>query len=279
MKIISFLILSVITVASFSQDVSFSKPGKNIYTEMQNPARADMETWSGLKRDVNVSFANDNFRYPKQKVPTGLNEKTWNAVAWKGEKIHTQVLVWTKNDIPELSISVSDLSDAKGDRISAVNIQPGFVRYVMTDEFGRGCDTRKTTDYDSSLVEDPIDIVNIIAVKANSVQPVWISIQVPGDIPAGQYKGNLTVNASGKFEMKIVLNVLDHLLPPPAKWKYDLDLWQSAASIAKVHDVGLWSDEHFNLMRPYFNLLARAGQKAITANIIDQPWGKGSCLP
>jgi len=37
----------------------------------------------------------------------------------------------------------------------------------------------------------------------------------------------------------------------------------------------LWSDEHFDLMIPYFKLLAKAGQKPITANIIDQPWGKG----
>ena len=64
-------------------------------------------------------------------------------------------------------------------------------------------------------------------------------------------------------------------MPPAAEWKYDLDLWQSAASIAKVHDVPLWSDEHFDLMIPYFKILADAGQKPITANIIDQPWGKG----
>ncbi len=103
MKIIVFLILSLITASSFSQDVSFSKPGKNIYAEMPNPAKADLETWSKLKSDVNVSFADDNIRYPKQNVPTGLIEKTWNAIAWKGEKIHTQLLVWTKIDIPALS--------------------------------------------------------------------------------------------------------------------------------------------------------------------------------
>ena len=198
-----FLFLFLITITGFSQDVSFSKPGRNIYTELPDPA-ADTEAWSKLSKNVYVSFADDNVRYPKQKVPPRLNEKTWNAVAWKGEKVHTQLLVWTKIDIPELKLSVSDLSDATGDHIGAVNIQPGFVRYVMTDEFGRGCDTRKTTDYDSSLVEDPIDIVNEIPVKANSVQPVWISIQVPGDIPAGQYKGTLTVNAAGKFTSEIL---------------------------------------------------------------------------
>ena len=35
----------------------------------------------------------------------------------------------------------------------------------MTDEFGRGCGERKTTEYDSSLVEDPIDIINKLTVR------------------------------------------------------------------------------------------------------------------
>ena len=61
------------------------------------------------------------------------------------------------------------------------------------------------------------------------------------------------------------MNVLNHLLPPPDQWKFDLDLWQSADAVAKVHDVKLWSDEHFKLMKPYFKMLAAAGQKTITA--------------
>ena len=30
----------------------------------------------------------------------------------------------------------------------------------MTDEFGEGCDERTPAKYDSSLVEDPIDIID-----------------------------------------------------------------------------------------------------------------------
>jgi hypothetical protein len=259
----------------FCQDMSFSKPGKSYYDEMPNPAKTDPAEWSDLSKDVNVSFASDNVRYPKEKTPGDLKQKVWEVSAWKGEKVHTQILVWAKKEITGLSLQVHDLVNSRGGLIKSENIAPGFVRYVMTDEFGRGCGSRKTTDYDSSLVEDPIDIIDVINVNANTVQPVWISIRVPGDVPAGKYTGSITVNASQNYNLKIVLNVLDHSLPPPGQWKYDFDLWQSAASIAKVHNVGLWSDEHFDLMIPYFKMLADAGQKPITANIIDQPWGKG----
>jgi len=143
----------------------------------------------------------------------------------------------------------------------------------MTDEFGEGCDERTPEKYDSSLVEDPIDIIDKMPVQANTVQPVWLSVQVPGNIPAGKYSGTITINATKKYDLKISLNVLNHVLPSPADWKFDLDLWQNFDPIAKVHSVKLWSDEHFDLMRPYFTMLANAGQKSITAFIIEQPWG------
>ena len=167
--------------------------------------------------------------------------------SWRGEKIHTQILVWTKIKVPKLSFNTGDLVNEKGGKISSKNVKAAFVRYTMTDEFGRGCDRRKTSDYDSSLVEDPIDLIKVIEVQPNTVQPVWLTIQVPGEVKPGRYTGTITINAGKKYDLAVSLNVLDHQLPPPSQWKFDLDLWQSANSIAKVHDVKLWSDEHFNL--------------------------------
>ena len=274
MKKIFFITACLISKTIFAQDMSFSKPGKNFYQELPDHAITLPEDWSKLSNEINVSFASDNVRYPKKSTPLISNQTNWNATAWKGEKIHTQILVWTKRNIPDLSFHVNNLINEKGDRIDSKNISMGFVRYVMTDEFGRGCDHRKPSDYDSSLVEDPIDIIDVLPVQENTVQPIWLSVKVPGNIPAGKYAGTITINALKKYELNISLIVLNHFLPPPDKWKFDLDLWQSANSIAKVHDVELWSKEHFDLMKSYFRMLAGAGQKTITANIIDQPWGK-----
>lgn len=271
-KLYYLLITSLITCTIYAQDMSFSKPGKIFYKELLNPANTPVEEWAKVANEINVNFASDNIRYAKEKVPA-VSSKDWNVTAWKGEKVHTQILVWTKTNIPVLSVKTGDLVNDKGNRINSKYIKAAFVRYVMTDEFGKGCDTRKTKDYDSSLVEDPIDLIDRIAVQANTVQPIWLTVQVPGDVPEGKYSGTITVNAKRKFELKILLIVKNHLLPPPEQWKYDLDLWQSANPIAKVHDVKLWSDEHFNLMKQYFTILAGAGQKTITANIIPQPWG------
>jgi hypothetical protein len=100
-----------------------------------------------------------------------------------------------------------------------------------------------------------------------------LSIKVPAGTPAGQYTGSVVINANGRYDLKVTVEVDSHLLPPPSEWEYDLDLWQNPDPVAKVHDVKLWSDEHFSLMKPYYTMLAGAGQKSITAFIIDQPWG------
>lgn len=264
--------MSVVACTTYNSDKSYSKPGKKFYSELKNPAATPIEEWAKVTSDFQVSFADDNIRYPREQVPK-VSSDEWSATAWKGERIHTKILVWTKKDIPSLTLTSGDLVNEKGNQINSKNISAGFVRYVMTDEFGEGCDERTPEKYDSSLVEDPIDIIDRIEVKSNSVQPVWLTVQVPGDIPAGKYTGAVTVNAGKEFVLRVSVDVVDHILPPPAEWKFDLDLWQNPDPIAKVHGVKLWSEEHYGLMRPYYEKLARAGQKSITAFIIDQPWG------
>ncbi|MBK9391193.1 MAG: DUF4091 domain-containing protein [Bacteroidetes bacterium] len=222
--------------------------------------------------EINVSFGDDNIRYPKQHVPQ-VSSSDWEVSAWRGERVHTQILVWTKTKITGLRVTAGDLTDENGNSISSSNLKAGFVRYVMTDEFGEGCDKRTPEKYDSSLVPDPIDIVDRIDVRSNTVQPVWLTVKVPQDIPAGTYRGSVIVKAGKEFKLGISINVSGHTLPPSSDWKFDLDLWQNPDPIAKVHGVKLWSDEHYRLMRPYYEMLAGAGQKSITAFIIDQPWG------
>ena len=103
MKNLLFLSVCLISNTIFAQDMSFSKPGKNFYQELPNPVKTSVEEWSKVSDDINVNFASDNVRYPKEKVPL-VSSKDWSVTAWKGEKVHTQILVWTKKSIPAVSI-------------------------------------------------------------------------------------------------------------------------------------------------------------------------------
>ena len=236
-------------------------------------AYAQPAAWSQLNNDINISFASSNIRFAQAQPPQLNQQNQWESVAWRGEKVHTQILVWSNRDIAKLSVGISDLTNEKDKRIAAKNSTAGFLRYVITDEFAGGCGDRKPQDFDSSLVADPIDPVTSIAVMKKNVQPVWLSITVPATAVPGLYTGFVTINTGKKYRLKITLKVLNEILPPPAAWKFDLDLWQHPAAIARVHKVALWSNAHFDKMRPYYTMLAAAGQKCITASIMNEPWG------
>jgi hypothetical protein len=256
------------------QDNSYSKPGHMYFKELpdQSPDNTDdmsftvQNQWSKITNDVSVSLVSSNTRFTKNLIPKISLQDTCIIKAWRGEKVNAQILIWTKIDIPKLSVEVEKLVSDKGKSIESENIKPGFVRYVMTNpgygQFG---------NY-ASLTPDPIDIIPDIPVNKNTVQPVWLNINVPEKIESGTYRGKINVIADKKYTLWIILDVSDHVLPPPEEWKYDLDLWQHPAAIARVHNVALWSDEHFKILRPYYNMLARAGQKVITASIVDEPW-------
>lgn len=232
------------------------------------------QSWKEIPAGIHISFASGSVRYAQDVVPQINQRSRWTISAWKGEKVHTQLLIWGKEKIKNLKIITAQLKDQHGNIIPRTAVTTGFIEYVMTDEFKDGCGYRNSRDFDSSLVADRINTtMQSATVAAETVQPVWLSIKVPaGSIP-GEYAGTLTIEAEKKYTLGISLTVINKTQPPARDWKYQLDLWQHPAAIARVHQVKLWSNAHFNLMRKYYTMLAEAGQKNITASIVNEPWG------
>ncbi len=237
-----------------------------------------------LKSDFQFEWGNTDTRYPKLSVPNkpGMNNKDGNAsrvslVAWRGEKVSAQAVVFTKVDLENLSFQISDLKS--GGRIIAsevVKIHP--VSYVMTDELnkgGGGCGHRPDRRaYDSTLVADVLNYeTNKLTIPAYTTKPVWVSVAVPADAKPGRYSGVLRMNAGNKTaDLQIDITVKYRVLPAPSAWGIHLDLWQNPYSVARYHNVPLWSKAHFDLMKPVMKLLADAGQKVITTTIMHKPW-------
>ena len=91
--------------------------------------------------------------------------------------------------------------------------------------------------------------------------PRVAEVSVPADAKPGVYK-------CGMMRIRVV----DRVLPPPGEWKYYLDLWQHPWACARMAGAKPFSKEHYDAMRPVYELLATAGQKTITVTIVDQPW-------
>lgn len=261
----------------FSAVASAQVKTDGVYRELPDPKPVQQESWNSLKPGVYVSFASADIRYDKRNAPAISPLQTqWQTKAWKGEKVHTQFLVWSTRNLEQLSFEWSKLDDGKGHKIPVENISANFVRYIMADGLnneGGGCGIQ--AGHDSSLVEDVIDPVKSLPVSKNTTRPVWLSIKVPANAVEGIYKGYVKVN-EGKNKYPALLyytiKVLNHTLPEPEYWKFHLDLWQNPYSVSRVYGVKAWSKQHFDVMRPYMKMLANAGQKSITTTLIHDPW-------
>ena len=249
------------------------------YEELPDPKPHDSDAaWAALPEPTLVSWGSIDTRYAKHDIPQIRRTTSWSDKAWKGERVNAQALVWTNVALSDLRVELGELR--KGSSvIPAEDVESHFVRYVMTDELSKdrstGCGDRSNkAEWDSSLVADALDIVESIDMAANSVQPIWLRVRVPADAESGTYRGTMTLHAEGQpaRELTYSIRVGKRVLPQPSEWQFHLDLWQNPYAVARYYQVPLWSDAHFEAMRPLMRMLADAGQKSVTTSIMHKPW-------
>ncbi len=245
------------------------------YEEPQDPNPTDPLLWKSVSESLNGSFGTNDIRYDKS-IPPKIKEiqSIWNVYAWRGERISTQLVLWSSADKDKLSFSWSEFKSIEGNILPISSLQARFVRYVMTDEYAGGCTPHKVEGQQISLAADVIDEVDELIYRGKTTRPIWVSIDVPEDIPPGIYSGSLFAGSSSedKLEFNIILEIGNAILPDPSQWSYHLDLWQNPSAVARYHQVEPWSDEHYAYLEPLIKRLANSGQKVITTSIIDRPW-------
>lgn len=108
--------------------------------------------------------------------------------------------------------------------------------------------------------------------------PVWVTVNVPTSAQAGEYRGNVTVSADGKTDVKVPLSVkvADWTIPDPKDWLSHNNLYHSPDTTAKLYDVELWSDAHFDLMRRSLEMGHQLGNKLCITPLIVQNYCIGN---
>lgn len=205
-------------------------------------------------------------------------KKAFNHSAWRGEKVFAQAVISSDTELEDVTLSVSDLSNGKSG-IKSGNISVQFVSFVVSDlldttKYGQCGQRQDKSEWGEVLVADVLDLKESMNIPAGRKQPVWITVNVPSNAKPGKYRGKLTVSSSNakSRSLPVELIVSDHILPPDSDWAFHLDLWQNPYSVARYENVPLWSDAHFEAMRPVMKMLADAGQKSVTTTIMNRPW-------
>lgn len=272
MKLISqtFALLLVVLI-------SCAKPvQKSInYREAADPNVDKSANWNSVPEGLQASFVSPFVRYPKSSIPEVEVQKATILAGWKGERVYTQLLLWSADSVEDIGFEFSEFASSSGKKMAATIAKAQFVRYVLTDEFGGGCDKRKPEDFSVSLSPDVLDNTLNFTMSPKTSCPVWITLEIPENAEAGKYQSKLTMKANDRSDKVFQLNIeiLDQTLPKPADWKFYLDLWQNPYSVSRYHHVKVWSKEHWDLLRPLMKMLADAGQKTITTSINNRPWG------
>lgn len=243
------------------------------WSEPADPQGKRPEAWAAAEKPV-VTFGSTDIRYPRTVPFEGdLCEETALA-GWRGEKVSAQVVVSAPEAVEGLRCEVGAFVDAQGAKLPEGIARARMVKYVVSDRFlpERPCGDRPA-DNPAHLEADLLDECPALDVPARSTRPVWITVAIPRDAPAGHYTAPVRISGKGLDRtLTLHLDVVARTLPAPSEWAYHLDLWQHPAAVARVEGVPLWSDEHFERMRPTMQLLADAGQKVITATLNKDPW-------
>ena len=244
------------------------------YLEPVDPSPLKTQYWSSVTPNLKASIVSINKRFTKSEIPQG-NTSSWSENAWKGERISSQMVLWSTDSITNVSAQFSDFKSENGEILNSDIATARFVKYVITDEFARGCGYRKPEDFASSLAADALDNVSSFAIIANEARPLWLTFNVPSTAKPGTYKSTLTLNIEGqkKQTFSYTITIINKTLPKASEWKFHLDLWQNPYAVARFNNVQPWSTEHWDLLKPIMKRLANAGQKVITVSLNKRPWG------
>lgn len=231
-----------------------------------------LQQWAEVKGGVNAQWASADYVYSRSVVPENLSQ-TLSVAGWQGENVSAQLLVWSAEDLDGVRCEISDFRADNASLRSDI-ATPHFVRYTLADVQDKSCLCGRANGHPAMLQADMLDNLESFDVAARTVRPVWITIAIPQDAVAGVYNAKVKIshNGFGSEVLPLQLEVIAERLSEPSEWDFHLDLWQHPSSVARVEGVEMWSDEHFEAMRPVMQMLADAGQKVITATLNRDPW-------
>jgi len=273
------LFLTILTIAQGKGQIDSTflpATGPHYQPEYDFDRPADANSWLKERSGLNVAFGSEEKLYFRTEVPGLKSENSWQVTGWKGERLNTQIVVWSADTLQQVRFNVSDLKNKNGKLISKANIKLNKVCYVIANyPYGsREGNCGATPFKDGYLMPDRFESFDRFDVPGKTVRPVWVLCNIPSTTEPGTYNGTIEVKSkNGRSVLNISIKVQDQTLPKPHDWTYRLDLWQNPWVIAEYYHVKPWSEEHKALLKKHLQLYADAGGTYITTYGVHSPWG------
>lgn len=195
-----------------------------------------------------------------------------------------RVVVGSGGPIENIRAEMGDLLGAGGRKIpaSAVRVAYGGFNWQFPDgrPIVRGCYPAVALNRSPKLTAQAEKALSAAPHRARrlpirrdqpwGLQSVWVTVRIPEDAAAGDYRGTLSLRCEGgrPVRVPVELKVAAWTLPDPADRDFLLGAIQSPESAARVYRVEPWSARHWELIGRSLDLLSRLGNKVLYLPLI-----------
>ncbi|HVX48634.1 MAG TPA: glycoside hydrolase domain-containing protein, partial [Chitinophagaceae bacterium] len=235
--------------------------------------------WQAVTHTMHTSFAPATQPYFRTEVPAVTETADWKETGWKGERLNTMILVWAPDTVNQVRFTLHNLVNSKGAVLSKQSLQLQMVRYVISNYPYNDTNTTcgEPTYKNAFLFPDRFEDFDRFDVPAQTVRPVWLSVNIPAGTAPGTYKGDIEVMSEHQHTLlHVAITVQNKLLPSPHDWQHRLDLWQNPWVVAWYNHVKPWGEEHIAFLKKHLKLYADAGGTFITTYAVHSPWSDNS---
>lgn len=202
-----------------------------------------------------------------------------------------RVAVGSDGPIRNLRAKVGDLAGPGGETIPAASVRIGYgafhwnmplhqlsINWCYRNEGQRGIHRRifpePYAQWEGPILDAPPGETPMrgksLAYNAppatGIVHSIWVTVRVPRDAAAGDYRGTLAVSFDGGAPVKVPLElkVIDWILPDPKDDGFFFGMVESPENVALYYEVELWSERHWRLIEKCFDYMAALGNNTLT---------------
>lgn len=161
----------------------------------------------------------------------------------RGEWASLQVLVGApKVQLKDVSVGIGELRGPKGVRLARNEVQVLIQEYVELQGQAR-------------WVPDPLPPARAVDLEPGMLRGWWVLIHTPDELPAGEYRGNITVAATGQklATLRLRVNVWPFTVPRGNHYGGSFGVW--GQQMAEQEQVKVGSEEYNRLYRRYLDFL------------------------
>ncbi len=201
--------------------------------------------------------------------PTRFATRTIDLAAARNEREDAQICIQSSVPVGELSFSFSALVGPGGALLPESALRGAFVGYVPlhenTADNGNGAHIIRRAP---GFFPDPFIEWPVVKLQPNLTQPLWVTVAVPEEAPAGEYHGMVTIRADGETaEVPIRVRVHPFALPrKPSLW---LTNWFSTGCLERWYGVERFSERWWELVESAARDMGEHRQNVILTPLFD----------